>query len=157
MKKPIVGLFVQMICVLFVFGNGSEAAVCILNIGDYPVEKVFLTLLINVVVVGLSIFIFRGIQQRGFNSKIPVSLYLWFVLLKYPVINALRSAGLHLPGPVIEDDQLVGAAIAELLRYVLLLVLIMWSGFSKKLTVYFQEVNNAGNMSTPPTSDEATK
>ncbi len=142
MKRPFIGLLVQIVCGLFILGNAMEALSCFLLFKEFAYGQIILTFILNVAVVAFSLFIFIGIQKNNFKTRMAVTIYLWLMLLKYPIVNFLRSSGLHLPGSVIQDNELTGAAIAELVRYMFLLTVIIWSGFSKQLKKYFDSSNN---------------
>lgn len=83
--------------------------------------------------------------KKLFRSRLPVSLYLWGMLVIYPLYNVLRGAGLYLPQPEIAPEELAGAAAFEVLRYLVLLTLIVWVAVSKALRSHLSRTVDAGS------------
>jgi hypothetical protein len=55
------------------------------------------------------------------------------MLIIYPLYNIFRAVGLYLPKPEIAPEQLASTAAFEILRYLVILALTVWVGFSKAL------------------------
>ena len=136
-KKPIVLLFVQIIAALLAITNGGALA-SIMKM-KHSASVSLGTLLISASVVAASVAVLDGIENRRFRSRLFVSLYLWFAIVMYPVTNLMRASGYYLPGPYIADTEAMGAAVAEIVRMVVPLVLVVWVALSKKSKIYWQK------------------
>jgi len=133
MRRPIVLWFVVVFCVLAAFANLLTGVGAIGLVGQRSLAAVVGHIVISLVVVGASLWVALSLLKGAFHSRLPISLYLWFMLVIYPLCNVLRAFGLYLPAPYISDEQVAGAAAFELLRYLVILALIIWVAFSKAL------------------------
>jgi hypothetical protein len=136
MRRPVVLWFVIVLGIAAALVNILKAVGALLLVGRVPFQQVAVSLLIFALIVAGSSWITLSLLRRSIRSKTPVSIYLWFLLLIYPLCNVLRAAGLFVPGPEYRPEELAGAAAVELLRYVLLIGLIVWVGFSKALKAH---------------------
>jgi hypothetical protein len=138
-QRPVVTWVVIVVsayvCLTYIF----NALGAIFAVGAYPVAQVAPTVLLTVVIAVASAFVLFGTLRGTFRSRLPVSLYCWGMLIVYPAINVLRSYGLYLPGPRYTNSELPAAAMLEMARYVILLVLIIWVMFSGALRKYFSK------------------
>jgi hypothetical protein len=136
MRRPVV-----LWCVV-VFGcaaallNALEVVGCIGVAGQLPLSQVAISLFVFLAIIAASSWMVTSLLSRSLRSRAPVSIYLWCMLLSYPAINVLRAFGLFLPHAELRPEELAGAATVELLRYVLILGLIVWVGFSKALKAH---------------------
>ena len=135
--KPIVAWAIVVIAASAVIFNLLNLVGLVALIGQAPASQSAGTALASLVIVGLSAWIIYGVLRRTFRSRVAVSLYLWALLVVYPLYNVLRAFGLYLPRPQLADEELAGAALFELLRYLVPLVLIVWVALSKRLKSYF--------------------
>lgn len=139
MRRPIVLWFVVVLGIAAALLNLLKAAGSLLLVGQLPIKAVAFSVVIFAVIIAGSSWIVVSLLRRSIRSKTPVSIYLWFLLLIYPLINVLRAFGLFVPGPEYRAEELAGAAAVELLRYVLLIGLIVWVGISKALKGHLSE------------------
>jgi len=134
-KRPFILKAVLVVAGLVTLSNALEfAALPVLR--DRPAVELTVSGVISVIMAALSIWLIVKVLRTQLHRKLWISLYLWLVLLIYPISRGLASAGFNISGPEIPDEQLFGAAIAELLRYVVLIVCIVWVGVSRKLNTY---------------------
>jgi hypothetical protein len=85
-----------------------------------------------------------------------VVLFLWCMLALYPTMNALRRAGYYFPHSTVADDRLVGAAVADIVRYLVRIALIVWLSFSRRAAEYVSALVSLGsNNALPPTREDA--
>lgn len=134
LKKPLLVTLLQIIAVLLILGHVSTAARVLQETYDLPV--VIGTFIVTLVVLIASIWILKGLSSKRFKSKTPVSLFMWLVILIYPIMNVMKTSGYYLPDSYIPDEQLLGAAVYELLRILIPIFLVLWVGLSKKLKAY---------------------
>jgi hypothetical protein len=134
--KPAVAYVVQVFAALLALNHvagilGAASA----GLGAFVVLG---TLLFSGAVAIGSVYIFLALQRhRTFGSRLQVSLYLWAMLLAYPVSNVLITLGWYAPRVHLKDTELAGAALAELMRYLVSLFLIVWVGTSGRLKAFF--------------------
>jgi len=138
MRRPVVLWLVVVLASLIALGNVLEALRALGAFGSRPLPEVMGDLIISIAVTAFSIWVIVSLLRKRFRSKTPVSLYLWVILIIYPVCNVLRALGLYLPGPDYAPEELAGAAVREALRYLLPIGLIVWVGFSKALRAHLQ-------------------
>jgi hypothetical protein len=139
MRRPIVLWFVVMFGSAAVLLNVLKMAGGLVVAGQRPLSQVAVSLLVFLAIIASSSWVVASLLRRSIRSKLPVSIYLWCMLLIYPAINVLRTFGLFLPGPEYRPEELSGAAAVELLRYVSIIGLIVWVGFSKALKAHLGE------------------
>jgi len=137
-RKPVIAWAVVIVAGLVGLGNVLTWISAVAKFGQRPTHEVVATALLSLFVAVVSALIIRGILRGSFGSRWPVSLYLWGILFLYPMCNVLRAFGWYLPAPQLSDQELVGAALFELMRYVVLIVLIIWVLSSKALKAYFK-------------------
>jgi hypothetical protein len=79
------------------------------------------------------------------------------MLIIYPLYNVFRAVGLYLPKPEIAAEELAGAAAFEILRYLVVLSLIVWVGFSKSLRSHLatEAAHSASKPLVPTRNGEA--
>jgi hypothetical protein len=133
MRRPVVLWFVVTFGSLAAVGNLLEAVGALAAAGQRPLGEVIGHALISLAVLAASVWVVASLLRRSFRSKLPVSIYLWGMLIIYPLYNVFRAVGLYLPKPEIAAEELAGAAAFEILRYLVVLSLIVWVGFSKSL------------------------
>lgn len=98
---------------------------------------------INASITGFSGWLFAKVFAR--NLKIFwLFVFLWADLVAYPFTNVLAMYGWYPQGPDMANDALLGAAIAEVLRYLWLLAIIAWLRFSKNAKPYLMSAIPAG-------------
>ena len=138
-KKPVIAWAVIIVAGLVGLSNLLTLVGAVAIIGQRPAQEILSAALLSLLVAAASVLIIRGTLRGTFGSRLPVSLYLWGILIVYPLYNVLRTFGWYLPGPQLSDEELVGAAFFELMRYVVLIVLIVWVALSKALKAYFSQ------------------
>jgi hypothetical protein len=136
-EKPAVAWVIVVLAAFALLSDALDMLLGIIGIGRRPVQESLGTLMLCAPFAAASVLVIRGIVRGTFRSRAPVSLYLWALLIAEPVANVLRSVGWYLPAPEIADEELAGAAFAELMRFAVLLALIVWTGFSKAFKKYF--------------------
>jgi hypothetical protein len=142
MKRPIIFWLVAAFAFLSAITNAIDVAAALTWIGTNKISEVQGRVVIALSVCASSGWVVISLFKRTLRSRTPVSIYLWFMLLVYPVSNALRVVGLNLPPPVYTPQELAPAAVFELLRYAVPLFLIVWVGLSSALKAHLQ---NAGD------------
>jgi hypothetical protein len=143
--KPAIAYVIQFVAACSVVLNGSGALLVPFQTGSIGPLAVSVTFVVCIVVLVAGVRVFLGLGPRLFKSRLPVSLYLWAMMFLYPVTNVLRSLHAFIPAPRLEDDQLLGAFIAEMGRYALYLLLIVWVAVSKRLVSFLER----GRAQTP--------
>jgi hypothetical protein len=136
MKKPVVIWLVQIYLALLALGAGmgSLFIIGVFN-GSLSLAQGGGTFLVGITyLAGAATLLFK--MSRRQISRRSIVLFLWFALALYPIINILRHVGFYLPSPSISDDQLAGAAFAEIIRYLIPIALILWLSFSKRSADY---------------------
>lgn len=139
MKTPMIVRVVKIICVFYVLIYALRALGALSLIASRPATEVLTTSMVCSVLSFYSFWIFTGFRNRKFRSRRVISLFLWVMIITYPCINVLRSFGLYVPVQEIADNEVLGAAAVELFRYLFLLFMIVWTGFSKKLNSFFKQ------------------
>ncbi len=137
MKKPAVVWVAQIGLVLAAVSYGSLAAggIGVLARPDSELARWLPALLIGGIVAGLGIALLLGTQHQQ-TTRRRLLLFFWSILLLYPLTNVLAAFGYFPLPPRLRPEELAGAAAFELLRYVLLLTLLVWLGFSRKAAAY---------------------
>ena len=136
-KKPAVAWAVVVVAALALLSDSLSLLASIVLFGQRPVQQIVGTILLCAPLAALSVIVLRATWRGTFRSRTPVSLYLWGLLISDPIANVLRAIEWYVPRAPIADNELAGAAFAELMRYVILLSLIVWVGLSKALKAYF--------------------
>ncbi len=72
-------------------------------------------------------------------------MFLWVMFLSYALENILIKQGLFVPRPYIAPEELAGAAFAEIVRTMVYLVLIVWTGFSKRFKAWVSPPEGSGD------------
>jgi len=135
-KKPKLVLIVQLALALYgvyYFSNlATEANLSLLN-GSLLHPMVFIVS-VPIVVLCVSSAIVWEFRWRW--SRILSILALLVVFFAYVYVNYLRANGLYLQGPILNNrSEQIGAAIVEIIRHsinILLIVLLLSSKKSKK-------------------------
>ena len=136
MKKPVVIWVVQIYLVWFALGAGmgSLLIVGVFN-GSLSIAQGGGTFLVAIgYLVGAATVLVK-VSRRQISRR-SIVLFLWFALASYPITNVLRHVGFYFPKSSVSDDQLAGAAFAEILRYLVPIALIFWLSFSKRSAEY---------------------
>lgn len=121
----------------------------------FPLAQVVGQALVATLMLGVSGWFAIALGERKIHGRGLVSAYLWLVLLMEPVRNILRASGLHLPSVALAPQELAGAAIAEILRYLVLLTLIVWVMFSTALRADLAAGAPVARATNPPRSPPA--
>jgi len=138
-KKPVIAWIVIVVGSLVALANLLTLLTAAASVGRRSAKEIVVTVLLSLLVAGGSILVVRGTLRGTLGSRLWVSLYLWSILLIYPIHNVLRTFGLYLPRPELSDQELAGAAFVELMRYVVLIALIVWVALSKSLKMYLSQ------------------
>jgi small-conductance mechanosensitive channel len=133
MRRPAILWFVVVFGSLATFGNLLEAVGALSVVSRRPFSEVLGHVVISLGIVAASMWVIVALLKKSLRSKLPVSLYLWGMLVIYPLYNVFRAVGLYLPRAEILPEQLAGAAAFEIVRYVVILALIVWVAVSKSL------------------------
>ncbi len=133
---PLIGRVIQFVTGVAALGYFSAVLLAMLLLGQAPLKMLFTTMFFSAGMFALIVWMFVGLQRRTFRSRMPIALFLWVMLFAAPVTNYMRAKGLYLPNAELPDEQLLGAALGELARYIIYIALIVWSGYSKKLKAY---------------------
>jgi hypothetical protein len=141
MRTPVVVWIVAVIAGTSVLWNGLELLAALPSGERAPGSAILGQILQSAGSAALSAWILRVIVRVELNSRLPIYLYLFFLLIIYPIRHALSKIGLGLLAPPSNSRELLGAAIAEILRYIALLTLIAWVAASKALRIYLLEKN----------------
>lgn len=136
MKKPGIVWIISAIAAASAVLNGLDVIAAVASINRASWSEVVGQIVQSAVSASVSAWIFRSTVRGALSSRLPISLYLWFLLLIYPIRHALANAGLGLPGPAIGPTEVAGAAMMEIVRYIALLVLIVWVALSRALRIY---------------------
>jgi hypothetical protein len=142
MKRPIILWPVAAFSFLSAITNAVDVAAALTRIGTNEISEVLGRVVIALSVCTASGWVVASLFKRTLLSRTPISIYLWFMLLVYPISNVLRAVGLNLPPPAYTPQELAAAAVFELLRYVVPLLLIVWVGFSSSLKAHLQHTGN---------------
>jgi hypothetical protein len=135
-KKPLV-LHVSIICVVLVaLLNVLSLPAIIAKISTHSAVEVVVTFTVTLLVFGLAFLVFFRVKKQSPTALFTLRGFFWFMLIVYPLRNLLIGQGYYLAGPSVTPQEAPAAAMAELLRTVFLLVMIVWTGMSKKLKGY---------------------
>ncbi|MDB5804948.1 MAG: hypothetical protein JWN73_2270 [Betaproteobacteria bacterium] len=132
MKKPVLAWIVQIALALIALIYGASAVFSLaVGVGRW---FILTPALIGFLIAGAIAFyaarlLWQATQQTAGSRALLI--FFWAVLLIYPVTNVLSAIGWYPPKLQIAPEQMMGAAIAEAARYLLLLALIVWLSFSK--------------------------
>jgi predicted transcriptional regulator with HTH domain len=143
MRRPVVVWIVVFIAGTSVLWNGLELLATLSSDERWPVSAIYGQILQSAGSTALSAWILRVIVRVELKSRLPIYLYLCFLLVIYPIRHALSKVGLGLLAPPSNSRELLVAAIAEIVRYIALLTIIAWVAASKALRVYLLEKNKA--------------
>ena len=139
MSRPAVAWGIVVVAAFALLSDGLDLLASLLALGRRPTQELAGTIALCAPFAVWSVIVIRGTLRGTFRSRTPVSLYLWGLLIADPVSNVLRAVEWYLPRAPVADEELAGAAFAELMRYVILLAMIVWVGFSKALKAYFAQ------------------
>jgi hypothetical protein len=139
MKRPAVVWIVAIIAGTSVLLNVLELLATLSAVNRWPWGAILGQMVQSAGSAVVSAWMLRSIVQGTFNSRLSISLYLWFLLIIYPIRHVLANVGLGLVETTQSPRELLGAAIAEILRYVALITLIVWVAASKALRSYLLE------------------
>jgi hypothetical protein len=135
MKKPVVVWCTQIYLVWAALGAGLvvlASTVDLLN-GRLSVEQAGGGLLLGGVgVTGATTLLVKASRRQ--ISRHWIVLFLWFMFALYPTTFFLRQAGYY--SPRVADNQPAGPALADILRYVMPMALIVWLSLSKRAAEY---------------------
>lgn len=145
MKKPAVIWIVQIYVVWFALGAGL-GALSIIGVfnGGLSIAQGGGTFLVGIGSLVGAVALLVKISRRQITRR-SIVLFLWFVLALYPITNILRHVGFYFPKSIVSDDQLAGAALAEILRYLMPIALILWLSFSKHSAQYLSAPTGSSN------------
>lgn len=145
MKKPVVIWVVQIYLVLIALGAGISSLfiVGVFN-GSLSIAQGGGTFLLGIGFLAGATTVLVKISRRQISRR-SVVLFLWFALASYPIINFLRHVGFYFPKSSVSDDQLAGAAVAEILRYLMPIALILWLSFSRRSAEYLSASVGSNN------------
>jgi hypothetical protein len=135
-KKPVIIWVVQIYLVWFAIGAGmgSLFIVGVFN-GNLTIAQGGGTFLVGTAYLAGAATLLVKISRRQISHR-SIVLFLWLALASYPITNILRHVGLYLTKSSVSDDQLAGAAFAEILRYLMPIALILWLSLSKRPAEY---------------------
>ncbi|HEX4328284.1 MAG TPA: hypothetical protein VH105_15790 [Burkholderiales bacterium] len=147
MKKPVLAWIVQITLALTALSYAAGAVFSVL--GGVGRWYILLPALTGILIGGLIAFCAGRLlwqsTQQSVRSRSLV-MFLWAVLLIYPVTNVMSAIGWYPPKMQLAPEQMQGAAIAEAARYVLLLALIAWLSFSKSTRAYLEAKRRAPSL-----------
>ena len=138
MKKPAIAWIVAAIAAASVVLNGLDMIAAVASIHRASWSELVGQIVQSAGSAMVSAWIFRRIVRGTLSARLPISLYLWFLLVIYPIRHALANAGLSLPEPTISPTEVAGAAMAEIVRYIALLAFIVWAALSKALKSHLE-------------------
>ncbi|HET7844813.1 MAG TPA: hypothetical protein VFL14_11725 [Xanthomonadales bacterium] len=147
-RRPAIAWCVLVVAALTALGYVGELLQALVGMRTLPVAQVAGQSLVSTAMIFASGWVAVSLAERRVRSRGAVSGYLWLVLLMYPVVNILAANGLLLPRVHLRNDQLYGAAAWEITRYLVLIVLIVWAGFSRQLKAHVQSTGT-GDVNSP--------
>jgi len=147
MKKPVLAWIVQIALALIALTYGASALFAlIIGVGLW---YVLAPALVGFLLAGTVAFcagrLLWQTTRQAVRSR-TLMIFFWAVLFIYPATNMLSSIGWYPPKVRIAPEQMLGAAIAEAARYLLLLVLIIWLSFSKATRAYLAAKRRAPSL-----------
>jgi len=144
MKKPIVVWVLQVALALISIAYGILAIGSVVGManGAYSIVQGGGGILVGAVILGRAVLLLVKVARQA-TTRRSISVFLCVVLVVYPISNVLSGYGFFPPRTPIEANQLVGAAIVELARYIGLLVLLAWLSFSSAAARFLSARNDA--------------
>jgi hypothetical protein len=137
MKKPVVVWVAQAAVLLSGINYGllALASLLALSRSKYSLAQGSGGFVIGSLVLSFAVIVFLRMLHRKITRR-SVVLFLWAVLFIFPLSNGMRIAGYFPPLSPIPHHQLLGAAVYDVTRYVVLLALIIWLSFTKSAATY---------------------
>ncbi|HEY7640440.1 MAG TPA: hypothetical protein VH814_11995 [Steroidobacteraceae bacterium] len=137
MRKPAAVWCVQIYLAWVALGAGLLAILAPVGLinGGLSIAQAGGTLLLGGVVVSAIAMLLIKMSRQAIRRR-SIVLCLWGMVALYPTMNALRQAGYYFPHSTIADDQLAGAAVAEIVRYLVPMALIVWLSLSRRAGEY---------------------
>ena len=145
MKKPAVIWVVQIYLAWFALGAGVSSLfiIGVFN-GSLSLAQGGGTFLVGIGYLAGAATLLVKMSRRQISRR-SIVLFLWCALALYPITNILRHIGFYFPKSSVSDDQLAGAALAEILRYLVPIALILWLSFSKRSAEYLSASAGSNN------------
>jgi hypothetical protein len=157
MNKPVAVWCVQIYLVWVALGAALVAILSPVGLinGGLSIAQASGTLLLGgVVVTGIAMLLIK--MSRQVITRRSIVLFLWCMVALYPTMTVLRRAGYYFPRSTVTDDQLAGAAVAEIVRYLVPIALIVWLSFSRRAAEYVSaSVSLGSNNALQPTREDA--
>ena len=100
------------------------------------------TALIGTVLIGGLVIAFSGamlntLSGNGMRNPALLKVYLWYMLLIFPVTNVAKSFGLYHQSQPAPPKLMLLAAATEIARYLIPIILLIWTANSRSLRDYF--------------------
>lgn len=136
-KKPFVLIPVIGFALLLLLSQVRQILMAVFAVGDQGVIALLGTVVIGGLVIAFSGWILHALSGDRIRHPAPLKVYLWCMLLIYPLTNLARAAGLYNPFQSLPAELLFWGAASEIFRYLAPVVLLVWIARSRALRDYF--------------------
>lgn len=139
MNKPGVVWAVQIYVAWAAIGAVMRAVISPLGIlsGGYTVAQGTGGFLVGAAIAAGAVLLLVRVARQKISRRL-VAAFLWIMLATYPLTNVLRATELFPPKAPLAESELLGAALAEIVRYVVPLVIVVWLSFSRPAFEYLR-------------------
>lgn len=152
MKKPFVLLLIQfsIFIIALIYALNGLALLYGMAVSVFSLGQSILPIIVMTTVPSSAAWLLIRMRKRNIRKSLIV-IFLWTILFIYPAENILGKYGLYIPKATVRPEQLLGASIVEIGRYVWLLLLIIWFGVSKKSSEYLKSAALPSDIVQAPT------
>jgi len=154
MKRPLVISLTVLTAFVSLISRGLATNGLAVSAGGVASTPVIGGILLNLFALGVAVLTLWAVANKPKRAYTILLLFPVFGFLIYPLQNALVAAGYYPPRPFTPNNQLWGAAIAELFRYIWCITLFVWLRLSKNARAFL--TNAATEQILPAASSSDT-
>lgn len=136
-KKPFVLFLVVGFALLVLLSQSLQILKAISAFSEQGVTALIGTVLIGGLVIAFSGAMLNTLSGNRMRNPALLKVYLWCMLLIFPVTNIAKHFGLYNQSQPVSGVLLFWAAVAEILRYLIPIILLIWTANSRSLRDYF--------------------
>lgn len=136
-KKPFVLFLVIGFALLVLLSQSFQILKAISAFSEQGVIALIGTVLIGGLVIAFSGAMLNTLSGNGMRNPALLKTYLWCMLLIFPVTNVAKYFGLCHQSQPTPPELLLLAAAAEIGRYLIPIILLIWAANSRSLREYF--------------------
>lgn len=136
-KKPFVLFLVIGFALLALLSQSLQILKAISAFSEQGATALIGTILIGGLVIAFSGAMLNTLSGNRMRNPALLKVYLWCMLLIFPVTNIAKSFGLYHQSHPTPPELLLLAAAAEIARYLIPIILLVWTANSRSLRDYF--------------------